>query len=89
MQKNRVEEMADTYGQQPDTAPIRYTASGAVDTEYYMRRARRLRAEALIEAMQNLGCWIARRLKLGIRRCSAGIRAKTPTVTHRCLEKSS
>lgn len=89
MQNNHVDEMADTHGQRPDTAPLRYAASGAVDTEYYMRRARRLRAEALIEAMQNLGCWIARRLKLGIRRRGAGIRAKTPTVTHACLEKSS
>lgn len=56
MQKNRWDETARI-------APIRYTASGAVDTEHYLQRAHRLRAEFVGGALQRLGSFLLRFLQ--------------------------
>lgn len=59
MQKN-------LFNETTGAAPIRYTRSGAVDTEHYMRHARRLRVEFLIGAVQCLKRFITNFLAAGV-----------------------
>ena len=75
MQKN-------PFDQATGAAPIRYTRSGAVDTEHTMRHARRLRVEFSIGAVQCLKRFITNFLAAGaFRRASAPAPEQQPCRT--------
>ena len=54
---------------------VRRTRSGAVDTEYYARRARALRAETLGTGLGRFGAWLGRRVH-GLMACLARMRTR-------------